>query len=96
MTLLALGGCASTQGRVQRGLMQAGVPPARSECMARHMADKLSTSQLRRLARVKELTPASLEEHGLEAFVANAQALGDPKIVVVTSAAAVGCAVIAP
>ncbi len=94
--VLAFCGCASTQGRVQRGLMEAGVPPARSECMARHIADKLTTGQLRRLARVKGLTPEALEAHGLEAFLANAQALGDPKIVLVTSAAAVGCAVVAP
>mgnify|MGYP003473933366 CR=1 FL=1 len=76
--------------------MRAGVSSTRSECMARHMADKLSHAQLRRLARVPQLNAAAVEEQGLEEFLHNAQALGDPRIVTVTSAVALGCAVVAP
>lgn len=96
VTAVALVGCASVQGRLERGLMQAGVSPMRSECMARHMTDRLTTAQLRRLARLQQLKPELLEAHGLEAYLANAQALGDPKIVTVTSAVAVGCALVEP
>lgn len=99
LALLALGGvaaCASTQGRLERGLLQAGVPPQRSECMARHLATKLSTSQLRRLSKVQHLTRDNPESKGVERFLVNAQALGDPRIVTVTSAVALGCAMVAP
>ena len=90
------GGCASAQTRIERGLLTAGVPPTRSECMARHLASKLSTSQLRRLSKVQHLTPEKLEADGIERFLANAKALGDPRILTITSAVALGCAVVEP
>jgi hypothetical protein len=97
LAVLAVGltwGCASAQARLERGLLKAGVPPTRSECMARHLASKLSTSQLRRLSKVQQLTPEKLEADGIERFLSNAQALGDPRIVTVTSAVALGCAMV--
>lgn len=96
LALAATGACASAQVRLQRGLLEAGVPPDRSECMARHMARQLSTSQLRRVGRLGRLNREHLEADGLERFLANAQALGDPRIVAVASASALGCAMIEP
>lgn len=96
LALVAAGACASTQVRLERGLLQAGVPPQRSECMARHLSTRLSTAQLRRLSKVQHLTRDNLEAQGIERFLANAQALGDPRIVTVTSAVALGCAMVEP
>ncbi len=90
------GGCASAQTRIERGLLKAGVPPTRSECMARHLASKLSTSQLRRLSKVQHLTPETLEADGIERFLDNAKALGDPRLLTITSAVALGCAMVEP
>lgn len=96
LALAVAGACASTQVRLERGLLEAGVPPQRSECMARHLSTKLSTSQLRRLSKVQHLTRDNLESQVIERFLANAQALGDPRIVTVTSAVALGCAMVEP
>ena len=99
LTVLAVGiagGCASAQARIERGLLKAGVPPTRSECMARHLAQKLSTSQLRKLSKVQQLTPEKLEAEGIERFLANAKALGDPRLLTITSAVAIGCAAVEP
>lgn len=92
----AAGACASAQVRLQRGLLEGGVPPGPSECMARHMARQLSTSQLRRVGRLSRLNREHLEAEGLERFLASAQALGDPRIVAVASASALGCAMVEP
>lgn len=96
LTAALVSGCASVQTRIERGLLKAGVPPGRSACMAQHLARKLSTSQLRRLSKVQQLTPEKLEEDGIERFLENARSLGDPQILGITSAVALGCAVVEP
>ena len=89
--LLALAGCAVTpEQRVNAALQQAGVPPAVAHCMAERMASKLSIAQLRKLKALSNLREPG-EKAGLKHILRNAEAIGDPEIVRVTTRAALGC-----
>jgi hypothetical protein len=95
-TVVVTAACASAQARLERGLTRAGVPSPVATCMATHMADRLSTGQLRRIGSLRRLDDDIAAGLTLERFLDDIRALRDPEILAVTSGAAVVCWVTRP
>ncbi|WP_336964046.1 hypothetical protein [Sphingobium aquiterrae] len=91
--LLALSACATPETRVRTGLMDAGLPPPLAACMADRMVDRLSLVQLRRLQSLSKVRGADLHRLSIDQFLHKVRALEDPEIFVVTSKAALSCAI---
>jgi hypothetical protein len=91
--LIALAGCATPQTRLERGLVNAGLPKTQSACMADRMVDKLSLIQLRRLSSLGNFEDEKLGDITVSRFMRNIRALKDPEILTVTTRAAIGCAI---
>lgn len=91
---LLLSGCAtpSPEARLRAGLVEAGLSPRMAGCMAQRMADRLSLDQLRRLKSLASLRGADMGGLSLDRFLHKVRALDDPEILVVTSKAAISCA----
>ena len=91
LPLLALAGCAFTaEQRVNAALQKAGIPPRVASCMAERMASKLSTSQLEQLKTIaKNREPG--EKMSMKHVLRRIVELDDPKIVSVTTRAAITC-----
>jgi hypothetical protein len=85
---LLLTGCVSriAESRVRSALIANGLAPKYADCMAERMVDRLSISQLRKLARLRGLG----ETRTPMAFVAKVRSVNDSEaLAVVTSSAAV-------
>lgn len=86
-----ISGCAvSKEARVRHALQQAGLPPSLAACMAKPMAEDLTTGQLNALADAASLvaTPGQVTvEQALKAL----RRVGDPQLIGVLSAAAFTC-----
>ena len=80
--------CASARGRLERGLVDAGVAPVVASCMADQMDEQLSLAQMRKLGDLRRLDD---DATSLDEFLANVRALRDPEILAVTSAAGAIC-----
>lgn len=93
LALIALAGCATPQARLERGLINAGLPKNQSACMADRMVDKLSLLQLRRLGSLGNFEDEKLGEMSVNRFMRNIRALKDPEILTITTRAALGCAI---
>ncbi len=93
VALCILASCAtvSPESRVRAGLIDAGLSPRLSACMAERMVDRLSLSQLRRLQSLASLGKADMKALSIDRFLYKVRALDDPEIFMVTSKAAVGC-----
>lgn len=90
---VALSACAVTpEARVRTGLMNAGLSPRMSDCMAPRMVDRLSIAQLRRLSAVAHVKESDLHRLSLDELLYKIRALQDPEIFTVTSKAALVCA----
>jgi hypothetical protein len=91
MALLLVSGCAvSKEARVRQSLAQAGVPEPVAACMAKPMAEDLTTRQLMALSDAASMarSPGQLTiEQALKAL----RAVGDPEVIGVLSAAAFSC-----
>lgn len=91
--ILALAACAtSPESRVRAGLVDAGISPPMAGCMAERMVDRLSLAQLRRLQSIASLRSADLGRMSIDRFLYQVRALDDPEIFLVTSKAALACA----
>jgi hypothetical protein len=89
---LSLAACASPERQLRTGLVDAGLPPGLSACMAHDMTPRLSPTQLMRLrslSRVGDLDPMTTS---VDRFLYQVRALRDPEILMVTSKAAARCA----
>ena len=89
---LLLAGCATPEAQLRTGLVNAGLSKPMAGCMARPMAQELSLGQLmklRSLGKVGQLDPRNTSYNE---FMRRIRALQDPKILTVTAAAALGCA----
>jgi hypothetical protein len=89
---LSLAACASPEHQLRTGLIDAGLPPGLSACMAHDMTPRLSPAQLMRLrslSRVGDLDPMTTS---VDRLLYQVRALQDPEILVVTSKAAARCA----
>jgi hypothetical protein len=85
---LVLAGCVEkiAEPKVRAALIDAGLPPATSNCMARRMVDRLSIAQLRKLQALQG------EKRGVMDYVAAVGRVGDPEVFEVTAAAGAVCA----
>lgn len=94
-SVLVLAACASIspKSRLRAGLIDAGVSPDMAGCMADRMADRLSIAQLRRLQSLGSLRKADPGGMGIDRLLHKVRALEDPEIILVTSKAALVCAI---
>lgn len=93
LPLLALTACATPEARLRTGLMDAGIGPRQSACMAERMVDKLSLIQLRRIASLKNFAKDDIRGMSIDRFLHNIRSLKDPEILAITTRAALGCAI---
>lgn len=89
---ITLSACGPIEGKVRTGLMNAGLSKKQSTCMAPRMVDRLSITQLRRIASLGNFKDESLRAMGWDRFMHNVRALKDPEILGVVSSSAVVCA----
>ncbi|MFZ2998252.1 hypothetical protein [Sphingobium sp.] len=92
---LLLASCASLspESKLRTGLMEAGVSPHMAGCMAADMADRLSISQMKRLQSLGSLRKSHIGGMTIDRFLYKVRALEDPEIFVVSSKAAIRCAI---
>lgn len=85
---LMLAGCVEqiAENKVRAALIEAGLPPATSNCMARRMVDRLSIAQLRKLQALQG------EKRSVTDYVAAVGRVGDPEVFQVTATAGAVCA----
>jgi hypothetical protein len=76
------------EARLRAGLVNAGLPPPLAACMAGRMADRLSLMQLRRIGDL----PRARESVSIAEFLHRVRALGDSRILGVSSSSAALCA----
>lgn len=89
---LTLAACASPEHQLRTGLVDAGLPPDLSACLAHDMTPRLNVTQLMRLrslSRVGKLDPMTTS---IDRLLHQVRALQDPEILIVTSKAAARCA----
>ena len=94
---LALTACStiSPEARVRTKLIEAGLKPRVARCMAQHMVDRLSLSQLKRLQSLGGLGKQDAGRMSLDDVVRRLRALDDPEIVSVVLKAGIGCSIAA-
>lgn len=92
--LLPLAACASVspEARVRVKLVEAGLSPRMSGCMAHRMVDRLSIAQLRRLQSLGGLGHRDVRQMSVEEFLHRIRALQEPEIVHVVTKSALVCA----
>jgi outer membrane murein-binding lipoprotein Lpp len=92
---LLLAGCTtvSPEAKVRAKLIEAGLSPRMSGCMAEKMVDRLSTDQLRQLKSFSSVPRADMRDMTVDRFIHKLRALNDPEIFSVTSRAALSCAI---
>ena len=85
---LTLTGCVEkiAEHKVRAALIDAGLAPHTSDCMARRMVDRLTISQLRKLQALQG------EKRSVFDYVAAVRRVGDPQVFQVTAAAGAVCA----
>ena len=88
LAIFLMGGCATPETRLRDGLVEAGLSEPLAGCMAGRMVDRLSLTQLRRLADLKYAGRAE----SLDAWLHRVRALRDPEIWTITASAAGICA----
>lgn len=93
-TALLLSACATVtpEQRVRAGLVEAGLSAPMAACMAGRMVDRLSLAQLRRLQSLASLGKADMGAMTVDRFLYKIRGLDDPDIFLVTSRAALACA----
>ena len=89
---LALSACATPETRLRSGLVDAGLSPAMSACMAERMVDRLSLLQLRRLSSLGSLKGRRIADLTLDQFLHKVRALKDAEILAVSTSSAAVCA----
>jgi hypothetical protein len=80
--LLALAACATPAQRIERTLIEEGVPPAMARCLGERLDERLTIAELRRLGRVAARI-ARTDWRGLTIGQAElvARDLDDPRLV---------------
>ncbi len=89
---LALSACATPETRLRSGLVDAGLSPAMSACMAERMVERLSLLQLRRLSSLGSLKGRRIADLTLDQFLHKVRALKDAEILAVSTSSAAVCA----
>ena len=89
LPILLLVSCASPEARVRTALIDAGLSPRVSSCMAERMVDRLSIAQLRKLGSLR----GAGRPRGIDGFLHSIRVLDDPEVISVTTRAALRCAI---
>lgn len=91
---MLLASCASLspESRLRTKLVEAGLSPHMAGCMAERMADRLSVGQLRQLQSIASLRKSHSGDLSMNDLLYKLRALDDPEIFLVTSKAALKCA----
>lgn len=86
--ILLSSGCVEkiAEHKVRTALVDAGLSPATSDCMARRMVDQLTIAQLRKLQALQG------EKRSVSDYVAAVRRVGDVQVFKVTAAAGAICA----
>lgn len=90
--LLASCASLSPESRLRTKLLEAGLSPHMAGCMAERMADRLSIGQLRQLQSIASLRKSHTGDLSIDQLLHKLRALDDPEIFLVTSKAALKCA----
>jgi hypothetical protein len=88
---LTLPACMGAEGKVRRGLINAGLSEGMATCMATPMARELSINQLMKLNSLSGAKKMDLGRTSLDEFLKRTRALQDPEIMRVTARAATDC-----
>ncbi|GGI81124.1 hypothetical protein GCM10007973_17000 [Polymorphobacter multimanifer] len=90
---LLLAGCASPAQRIERKLVEVGVPQGQAQCMGVRLQQRLSTSQLRSLDRLARMNGNRIERMRVEDIARQLAADGDPALVAELLRTGIGCLV---
>ena len=91
---LALGACAhSYEDRIRSNLMDAGLSRSVAGCVADRMVDRLSSDQLRSIARLGGGSDRRLRDMTIGEFLRHYRAALDPEVYAVLARAGVGCSI---
>ena len=85
---LMLVGCSTPEAMTRQGLVDAGIARPTASCMAKRMVDRLSLTQLRRLAALGKAD----RSRDIDQLLHRLRSLHDPQIVGVTASSAALCA----
>ena len=91
----ALSACATTsqEARIRAGLLDAGVSRPVADCMAERLVDRLSPSQLNRLADVAMAHREELRRMTVDELMRRSATLLDPEVSAAVTRAGIGCAI---
>jgi len=90
--LLALPACTSPEARLRHGLIEAGFSEPMAGCMAGHMAERLTNSQLMSLRSLRKVSQRDPAQTSYEQLMHDIRALRDPQTLSVTASAVARCA----
>jgi len=95
LLLLPLAACTtlSPEAKVRSRLIEAGLSPRMSDCMAHRLVKRLSIGQLKQLGALGKLAHKDMGAMRVDEFLDRLRALDDPRIVTVTGKAALVCAI---
>ncbi|MBO9575793.1 MAG: hypothetical protein J7494_08665 [Sphingobium sp.] len=88
---LLLTACGGAETRLRNGLVSAGLSESMAACMAKPMADQLSLNQLMKLNSLSKVSKLDPRKTSYDKLLHQVRALGDPEILRITTAAALGC-----
>lgn len=91
--LLTAGCSASYENRIASRLADAGLARPMASCMAARMVDRLSTSQLKQIARFGKGLDRDVKDMTVGEVTRRFAAIGDPEIIEVMARAGLGCAI---
>ncbi len=80
------------QGQVRSALVDAGLSPPISQCMAHRMVDQLTIKQLRKLKALKGMQGPQGTRRPIADYILAVQQIDDPQVVRVTISSAALCA----
>lgn len=91
-----VGACASSyESRITSRLTDVGLSRPIASCMAGRMVDRLSTSQLKTLARFGKGIDGDIRDMTIGEVTRRFAGIGDPEIIEVMTRAGLGCALAA-
>ncbi len=93
LSLLALAACATPESRIRTNLIDLGFERQQAACMADQVADRLSGSQIKTLARLAGMTEKRMGDmtiRDLSRLLAND---GNAELITIFARAGLGCAI---
>jgi hypothetical protein len=88
---LALAACATPATRIERKLVEVGVPRPQAQCMGTRLAQRLTTSELRQLDRLVRQNEDRLARTRLEDLPRTLASLDNPALVTEVVRTGISC-----